>query len=202
MVSKDIVEIIEELVKLLMPLDDVHGLGHVLRVRKLALELASEIGEDIDVEVLELASLLHDMGRIAGHENHAVVSAKIAELLLTLANYPREKIEKVVDAILSHSYSLGRSPKFIEGMILSDADKLDALGAIGVARVIAYGERYRRNFRASLEHFKSKILKLKEMLYTDVAKRRAEKLSQFVEEFVRQFESELESAKLNSQTPP
>lgn len=185
------VVLIERFVKAIMPRDEVHGLAHVLRVRKLALEIAKHINKHVDLEVLEIASLLHDIGRLKRNNDHAKVSAEIAQLLLELINYPEEKIKKVVNAILAHSFSENVRPKSIEAQILSDADKLDALGAIGIARVIAYGESIGRSFYENLRHFKDKILKLKNSMYTNYGKILAIEKSKIVEEFVEEFEREL-----------
>lgn len=174
-----------------MPRDEIHGLAHVLRVRKLALEIARHTNESIDLEVLEIAALLHDIGRLQSNENHARISAEIARLLLELINYPEEKIKKVVNAILAHSFSERVEPKCIEAQILSDADKLDALGAIGIARVIAYGESVGRSFCEDLKHFKEKILKLKNLMYTNYGKTLANRKSRIVEKFIEEFEREL-----------
>jgi len=187
----DLVTTIEKIVRIIMPKDDVHGLGHVLRVRKLALEIAKHVDKSVDLEILELAALLHDIGRLQSEKGHAKMSAKVAKSILELIKYPREKIEKVVNAILAHSFSENVRPICIEAQILSDADKLDALGAIGIARVIAYGGSIGRNFCYDLKHFKEKILKLKNLMYTDYGKMLADRKSKIIERFVKEFEEEL-----------
>jgi uncharacterized protein len=133
-----IVDLVEELVKKLYPRDIVQELDHVLRVRDLALRIGEEVPELVDREVLELAVLLHDIGRISGDEGYARRSAEIARIILELANHSRDRIERVVETIQAHSFSEGFKPASIEAKVLSDADKLDTLGAIGVARVFAF----------------------------------------------------------------
>ncbi len=180
-----------KLVRAVMPRDFVHGLPHVLRVVQLALKLA-EGRSDVDVEVLTLAALLHDLGRaFSGKRHHAEVSAEVAEELLRSMGLPDEKLEKVVNAILSHSYSLGVKPRSIEAEILSDADKLDALGAIGIARVFGLSALWGRGLEESLEHFKDKILKLPKLMYTDHGRRLATDRVRIVEEFLKELEREL-----------
>ncbi len=188
-----LVELLEKIVKLIMPEDPCHGVEHVLRVRDLALKLGEAVPEPVDREVLEIAALLHDIGRVAASSNHAERSAEIARLLLELAGYPRDRIDRVVEAILAHSYSGRRPALSIEAKVLSDADKLDALGAIGVARVFAYGGRIDRSLEASIHHFREKILRLKELMYTEVGRAMAEKRHRFVEEFLERLRQELEA---------
>ena len=179
-----------KLVRAVMPRDFVHGLPHVLRVTQLALKLA-EGRSDVDVEVLTLAALLHDLGRAFSGRHHAEVSAEVAEELLRSMGLSDEKLEKVVNAILSHSYSLGVKPRSIEAEILSDADKLDALGAIGIARVFGLSALWGRGLEESLEHFKDKILKLPKLMYTDRGRRLATDRVRIVEEFLKELEREL-----------
>ncbi len=186
------VSAVEELVKLLMPEDPVHGFGHVARVLELACRFA-EGYSGVDYEVLQLAALLHDIGRVSGVENHVARSAQIARALLKLVGYPEGRVERVVEAIVSHSYSRGQRAESLEAMILSDADKVDALGAIGLVRVFMYSGTLGRDLEGSLDHIRSKILKLPQLLYTDVARREAEKRVRLVAEFLESLERELGS---------
>ncbi len=120
--------------------DPVHDFGHILRV----LALAERIGaaEGADLGVLRAAALLHDVGRdeagTASLDHAEFAAARAREIL---AGQPAEKIEAVVDAIIAHRFRAGPSPKSLEGRVLFDADKLDAIGAIGVARAFAYSGR-------------------------------------------------------------
>jgi len=184
-----LVSAVEELVRLIMPEDPVHGFGHVARVLELACRFAEGFS-GVDYEVLQLATLLHDVGRVSGAENHAARSAQIARALLELAGYPKDRIEKVVEVILSHSYSHGQRAESLEAKILSDADKVDALGAIGLVRVFMYSGTLGREFESSLDHVKSKILKLPQLLYTEEARREAEKRVRLVVKFLESLEEE------------
>ncbi|MEM0027468.1 MAG: HD domain-containing protein [Ignisphaera sp.] len=188
-----VVDLIEKLVIMLVPDDVAHGIGHVLRVRELALEIASSIEESVDREVLELVALLHDIGRLYSDEGHAKRSAEIARILLELANYPKDRITRVVEAIESHSFSEGKEPRAIEAKILSDADKLDAMGAIGIARVFSHSCNKGRSLEDSLKHFYDKILKLPKMMFTEPGKRMAIKRIEIIERYLTELKQELKT---------
>ncbi len=189
--GRGLVRVIEELVKNVMSKDPVHGYPHVLRVRDLALWIASKY-EGVDKEALEIAALLHDIARnSSARSEHAMKSAKVAESLLKAMGYPESKIRLVTEAIATHSYSGGGEPKSLEAKILSDADKLDALGAVGIARVLMYSAYVGRGFEGSIEHFKSKILNLPKLMRTEVGREEALRRVKYVEEFVKELEEEL-----------
>ncbi|WBW97532.1 HD domain-containing protein [Oceanirhabdus sp. W0125-5] len=119
-----------------------HDIDHILRVYKLAVSIANKekTNYDIDMEVLELSAILHDIGRKkededkTGKINHADIGADMAEILLKDKGYTQDKINKIKSCIRSHRYRGNNIPKKIEEKILFDADKLDSLGAIGVGR--------------------------------------------------------------------
>ncbi len=189
----DFVKAVERIVQLIMPPEPVHGFPHVKRVHDLALKLARNCKNYVDMEALEIAAYLHDIGRMGelGEEDHAAASAEVAEFLMRLSGYPPDKIEKVKDAIMGHSFSSGRRPKTLEGKILSDADKLDALGAIGIARVFMYSGYKRRSLEDSIEHFKEKIIKLPQQMMTEEGRREAKERMRIILDFLNSLESEL-----------
>lgn len=119
--------------------DAGHDINHTIRVYDLCLRLAKDIG-DVDLGVLKLAALLHDIGGAkelrdkSGKTCHAKESAKMAQKILKKFGYSQEKIDKIVHCILSHRYRTGIKPEIKEAKILFDADKLEGIGAIGVAR--------------------------------------------------------------------
>jgi uncharacterized protein len=129
----------EEGVKARYPADPVHGFDHVLRVTRLALRLAE--AEGADREIVWAAALLHDVPVPAaeGRADHHLASAQLAAELLAAEGWPPARIAAVRHCIEAHRYRDQRiPPQSPEAQVLFDADKLDALGAIGVARVIAY----------------------------------------------------------------
>ena len=177
-----------------------HGRDHVLRVvvscKEIADSIVTEEGRMIDRDVLLAAAYLHDIGRLGdmmplaravppASEPHATRSVAFArEILHGLGGFPAGKVRAVEQAILAHSFSLGERPGTIEGMILSDADKLDALGAQGIIRTVAYSVEQHRSLQDTLDHFNEKILKLKELLYTSAAKEMAAAKHDIVARFV------------------
>ena len=121
--------------------DPVHGFDHIERVYRMAERLA--LAEGADLEIVHAAALLHDIegSHPAGDEraNHHFQSADIAAEILQAEGWPAERIAAVQHCIRAHRYRDDREPPAtIEAKVLFDADKLDVLGAIGVARVIGY----------------------------------------------------------------
>lgn len=114
-----------------------HDIGHINRVESFCLEICKEEGGDL--LVLRLAALLHDVGVIKEHEeggDHALYSAEIASEFLGKVGAGKELIEAVKGCILTHRFSGRKSPDTIEARILQDADRLDALGAVGIFRAV------------------------------------------------------------------
>jgi len=190
-VNSRVLNAVSELVKLLMPPDPVHGIEHVERVVRMACRIASNY-ETVDREVLLLSAYLHDIGRLSSPDNHAVRSASIVRHILEMLGYPKDKIEKVVDTVLSHSYSLGYAAMSTEAKILSDADKLDALGAIGLVRVLMYSGELGRDLHEVIEHIKAKLLKLPETMHTSEGKVEAERRVKIIREFLENLFRELD----------
>jgi uncharacterized protein len=186
--------------------DASHDFDHVLRV----LRTAERIGlhEGADSVVLRAAVLLHDVGRQEERRSgacHADVGARLAGEIL--AGHPLDRVNAVVDAIATHRYRTKLVPQSLEAKILYDADKLDAIGAVGIARAYAiagkmgqrlwgdvpssYGERSRTDGRAdelSAEHtpvheFVYKLSNLKGTLFTTTARGIAEDRHAFMVSF-------------------
>lgn len=116
-----------------------HDIDHTMRVYNLSLKLAKDKNADLDV--LKAAALLHDIARARedkGEGDHALLGAEMAIPLLQKIGFSEDKIQKVQECIASHRYRGEQEPKSIEAKILFDADKLDSLGAIGIARAFAW----------------------------------------------------------------
>lgn len=119
-----------------------HNMEHTMRVYNMAVHLAK--GENVNLEVIKLAALLHDIGGQkeiqdkSGKTDHAVVGAQMAKSILEDLGFSTGKINHICDCIISHRYKTENRPKTKEAKILFDADKLDAIGAIGIARAFVW----------------------------------------------------------------
>ena len=146
--------------------DDIHGFLHVERVHNLCLEIGKELGANR--LVLEIASLLHDIGRIKknqaiNHKNHAELSAEVALRFLNSKNFQisQEELNNIIHSIRAHSFSNKVIPTTLEAKILSDADKLDALGAIGVYRTVGFTVKNQGGIDQVIEHLEKKNYEIK-----------------------------------------
>lgn len=183
-----------------------HGFDHTERVYNIALKISE--GESVDLDIIKTETLLHDIARhkqeIGEINCHAEEGAKIAGQILKSMDFPEDKIKKVVDAISVHRYSKGLNAETKEAEILQDADRLDALGAIAVARIFTYvgkkgkamydsnlePQEYNHNYESTtaINHFKEKILKITpDKFNTKKAKEIARDRYKFVEEFLDRF---------------
>ncbi|WP_297476443.1 HD domain-containing protein [Thermococcus sp.] len=192
--SLELIERTREYARHFFEREGTHGFSHVERVFNLCIHIGKEEGADL--EVLALASLLHDVARpleSAGKvEDHAAEGSRIARHFLRSLGYPEEKVEAVAHAIEAHRFSRGPEPETLEARILSDADKLDAIGAVGIARVFMYSGEHGRSIEDSLAHFEEKILKLRDLMYTETAKRIAGERHRFTVEFIERIRREME----------
>ncbi len=186
-----------------------HDWGHVERVYKLALEIGKE--EDANLVVLSLAALLHDIGRKEefmenGKICHAERSKKIAKGILERYKVDKEIIQKVLHCIETHRFRKNLIPESREAKVLFDADKLDSIGAIGVARAYAWvgeqrislysnkdflGTGYEKE-HSPITEFNYKLSKVKDRLFTETAKKIAEERHNFMINFFNEIKKELE----------
>jgi uncharacterized protein len=170
-----------------------HDESHVERVKKLAEFIA--VKEGADLEIVMRSAELHDISRFHNPEgstkNHAIESAKIARDVLAKEGCDEEFIECVVHCIESHSFSSGIHPKTLEAKVLSDADKLDAIGAIGIARAFMFSGERGRGIEETLRHFDEKLLKLYNMLHTKTAREIGKERHEFLKMFYHQIKKEL-----------
>ena len=169
--------------------DDVgsHGWEHVERVRTLCKKIGEKEGADL--LVLDLAALFHDVIRVS--EDHAMQSAEFARSVLSTMGFGDNICSAVHEAIASHSYTSGRTPKSLEAKVLSDADKLDAMGATGIYRTIQYNTERALPPPRILEHVRKKLLNLPSLLHTNSAKEIAKRRIAIMEHYVQCFEEEL-----------
>lgn len=133
-------EVVEKELKEASP---AHDINHVMRVYNLCLHLA-KYESDIDLDVLKTAAILHDIARVRESRDvdHAVLGAEMSEKILRESTYPEEKIEIIKHCITAHRFRSGNEPKTREVKILFDADKLDVIGATGIARSFILAGEY------------------------------------------------------------
>ena len=175
----------------------VHGMDHVLRVLASARAIQSEVGDDL--ETIELSALLHDVGDAKFHDG-VERSAEFAREILGSLGAGDDLIEHVAHIVDNISFRKGQSakPMWLEGQVVQDADRLDAIGAIGIVRTIEYGAAFDQPFyqpdacdaKTGVGHFHEKLFKLKSLMNTDAGRRMAEDREAFMRTFLESFMSE------------
>jgi len=189
-----------------------HDWDHVERVHNLCMHIGRIEGADL--EVLSCAAYLHDIGR--GFEErdisvcHARKGAQLAQGLLADMGFEDTFIQKVVHCIATHRFRDGLMPETLEARVLYDADKLDAIGAIGIARAYAYaGEHNQRlveeferehgddlavdhTSHSPIKEYKVKLSKIKDRMLTSEGRRIAEKRDAFMSAFLERLRAECE----------
>ncbi|MBO3769987.1 MAG: HD domain-containing protein [Candidatus Brockarchaeota archaeon] len=180
--------------------DPGHDWSHAERVYKMCMKIMNEEGGD--PEVLTAAALLHDVGISYEFEegiDHSEKSAEIAGKILYEIGFPRDKIVKVQEAIRQHRFKSGIKATTLEAKILQDADRLDAIGAIGIARTFSHGGNRKipiyskdENVASTLKHFYDKLLKIRYLLNTRMAKAIAKERHEFMEAFLSRLLKEIE----------
>jgi len=188
-------DLIEEFVReqLMKNSKGAHTFDHTKRVYALSMRIGKALGADL--KVLGAAAFLHDIGRpkeAATGVSHSILSGQLSDEILRKVGFADVQIEKVVDAIRTHRFSEGIEPTSLEGKILSDADKLDAMGAIGIFRAIAQSSSKGTGIEGFLNHADEKLLRLKDLMYTAGARRIAEERHKTLNAFVMQMREELQ----------
>ncbi len=176
--------------------DDIHGFLHVERVLNLCLQLGKHL--DANLLILEIAALMHDIGRkykneTSSSKNHAELSAEMAFKFLNSYDFKlsQDDFDNIIHCIRSHSFSNKSNPQTLEAKILSDADKLDALGAIGLYRTISFTIMNKGGIKEVIEHLENKILKLKDQLYLDASKEIAKERQKIIIDFYNEIKDEI-----------
>jgi uncharacterized protein len=194
--------------------DPVHGFDHVLRVYHMAEKIA--LSEGADLEIVRAAALLHDAeGHGAGDRrlDHQHAASEFAGQVLAAEGWPEKRVEAVQHCIRAHRFRDNREqPETIEAKVLFDADKLDAIGAVGVVRAIAYavlaeqsiftppseqflacGEKESGEAHTPYHEFLFKLSKLKDRLYTSSGKELAVERHRVLKAFFEQLQRELKA---------
>lgn len=173
-----------------------HDWSHIERVHRHALRLARE--EKADLFVVGLAALLHDIADHKFHGGDTEIGPRTAAAWMKRRRVPPETVAHVAEIIGTMSFKGGkdRPPmRTPEGKVVQDADRLDALGAIGIGRAFAYGGYAGRAIYgtegATLDHFHEKLLLLKDRMNTRAGKKAAQKRHAFLLLYLKAFEAEL-----------
>ncbi len=190
-----------------------HDWWHVYRVWKNSIHISRR--ENTDQFVIQLAALLHDIADWKFHGGNENIGPEVAREWLEKLNVEEDIISQVVEIVKDISFKGAgvKTPmKTIEGMVVQDADRLDAMGAIGIGRTFAYGgykgcemynpsikpvmhesfEQYKNSKGPTVNHFYEKLLLLKDLMNTETAKEIAEDRHKFMEQFLDQFFKEWE----------
>ncbi len=167
---------------------DGHGADHTMRVYHNAQKIM-ETYPEADAFIVSLSALLHDAD---DHKLFNTENNLNARLFMEKNDLPPDTIEQICMTINSVSFSKnrGRSPETLEGKIVQDADRLDAIGAIGIARTFAYGGNAGRPLADSIKHFYDKLLLLKNEMNTEAAKDIAQKRHEYMTGFLEEYYEE------------
>lgn len=191
-----------------------HDWSHTDRVRKQAVQIAEKEGGNI--ELTELAALVHDVADEKFHQTEADAKHYVQAGLEQLG-FTNQMIQDVMNVVSTVSFKGGNNhpPLSIEGKIVQDADRLDAIGAIGIARCFMFAgnkgdkmydpdipprdkmtkKEYRKHGNTAINHFYEKLLKLQNMMHTNTAKKIAAERHEFMESYLQQFYDEWQSLK-------
>ncbi len=197
--NKKDIEKLKELARPYFKHADPDRWAHSLRVLNIARHLQKHEGGDLDV--IEAAAILHDTGRgiecINKKLRHEEESSKTADKLLRKINFPAAKVSRVQHCIEVHRWSQGLKAETIEAQIIKDADRIDAIGAVGLARAFTLGAHRLRPFISktefsTLDHVKKKLIKIDaDSVGTRTAKKIIKNRHKFVVLFAEEFEKEL-----------
>lgn len=189
--------------------DSAHDLAHVQRVVATAVQLATV--EHADLQVVVPAAWLHDCVILPkNHPDRVLASRRAAEkagAFLHTAGYPAVSIPAIQHAIAAHSFSAGIPPETIEAQVVQDADRLDAIGAIGIVRCVLTGDSFDAvlyepqdpfaitrpcdDKKYMVDHFFVKLFKLQETMQTTSGREEAQRRTAFMHDFLRQLGHEL-----------
>ena len=185
-----------------------HDWWHIYRVWNLAKNIAAQ--EGANSLIVELSALLHDIADWKFHDGDDTKGPQMAEQFLLENKVAREVINPVVEIVATISYKgagVATPMQTLEGKVVQDADRLDAIGAMGIARTFAYGghknrlmyhpdekpvmhqsfAEYKKNTGHTINHFYEKLLLLKDRMNTGSAKQMAEGRHQFMQSYLDQF---------------
>ena len=205
--------------------DSAHDIDHIMRVYNLAMTIV-KTEANVDIDVLQAASLLHDIGGAkeasdpSGKTDHAIIGAEMARPILENLGFSDDKIKHVQECILAHRYRTNNQPETIEAKIVHDADKLETVGAIGIARAFSWIGRHRAKIYKKVDNienyarenltegkingrimdkskhsihinYETKDKFLLETLYTETAKQIGQERLTYYKEFLNRLDTEV-----------
>lgn len=190
-----------------------HDWWHIHRVRNNALHIAKAY--EVDLFVLEMAALLHDIADHKFHGGDESIGPRKAREWMSQQGIDKSIQNHIIGIMEEVSFSKGIKPTSLEGQIVQDADRIDAIGAIGIARAFAYGgfknremyhpdippqiyaslEDYKKNTNPTINHFYEKLLLLKDLMNTSEGKKIAQQRHEFMSSYLEQFYAEWEGDK-------
>lgn len=200
---------IKNQVEKIMDNDSAHDFEHVMRVYKNAQKICKK--EKANEKLVLTATLLHDIVSYPKSDKRSklssIHSAKKSKQILKKYDFSNEEIIIISNAIRDHSFSQNKVPATLEGKILQDADRLDAIGAIGIARVFATGGSLKRPFYNTddpfcktrkpddktwtVDHFYQKLLNLESLMNTKSGKMEAKKRTKILKNYLKQLKQEI-----------
>lgn len=192
--------------------DAAHDLAHIQRVVQNAVHFAQV--EQADLHVVFPAAWLHDCVIVPKDSPQRPYASRLAadtaSQFLREQAYPEQYLDAIAHAIAAHSFSAGIPPETIEAKVVQDADRIDAIGAIGIARAFAVGGALQRplyhpddpfcrrrppdDFLATVDHFYTKLFKLVDTMQTAVGRQEAEKRTHFMRSYLSQLGQEIGAA--------
>ncbi len=201
--------LLHEVIHLYRDADPAHDFSHILRVCHNAEVIGAK--EGADMEILLMAALLHDAGagsKSLNSDQAWPAAVHLARDFLTRKGWKEEAQEQVLYAVKVHRYSMGILPETLEARILQDADRLDALGAVGIARVFLTGGDLKRRLyhpddpfckhrgpddrEWNLDHFYQKLLLLKDGMHTTTAREMAGRRTELMRRYLAELQREIE----------
>lgn len=198
-----------EVQKILAENDPAHDFEHIIRVYKIAEKIGKK--EKANMTLVRAAVLLHDIVSYPKSDKRSkrasIASSLLAAKILKRYGYDGSEIDIITGAIRDHSFSKGVVPHTLEGKVLQDADRLDALGAIGIARTFSVGGAEKRPFynkdepfcskrtpndqKWTLDHFYKKLLLLQKRMNTKTAKKEAQYRTKIMKRFLNELKKEI-----------
>lgn len=211
MTHEETITAIEKRVRTMMPKEAAHDWFHVERVQRTARHIAR--AEGASLYIVELAALLHDIGDWKFHDGDDTVGPKMAREVMAEFKIDLPVVDHVADIIATISFKGAGVPtpmRTLEGKCAQDADRLDAIGPIGIARVFAYGghkgtplwdpnekpvlhadkQSYHRSTASALGHFDEKLFHIAERMQTKTGQAMAQRRDTYMREFVTRFKKD------------